>query len=140
MPEKPLHSSITIILLMPLMVFFIAIALTYFLGVDIINEYKIDKILHIIGGVIISFSIAGILRYLSGRAMITLQDEKMFLTIVFGLVCFAVIIWEIFEYFIDFEPEYLTYSDTITDMIFGLIGGLFGILFIRRSVFIKHKR
>ena len=140
MPEKPFYSSITIILLMPLMVFFIAIALTYYFGADIINEYKIDKIIHIIGGVIISFSIAGILRHFSDRAIITLQDKNMFLVIVFGLVCFAVITWEIFEYFIDFEPEYLTYSDTITDMIYGLIGGLFGILFIRRSVFIKHKR
>ena len=118
---------------MPLVVFFVAIILRYILGAEIINEYKIDDILHIIGGVIISFSIAGILRHLLGRSILTYQDDKTFLALIFGFVCFVVITWELFEYFTDFDPEYLTYSDTITDMIYGLIGGLIGMIFIRKS-------
>ena len=138
MSEKPLYSSITTIILLPLMVFFINIAFIYFLGSKSINGNMIDKVLHILGGVIISFSIAGIWWHLFHREIIVWQNIIIFRLLVFGFLSFVVIIWEILEYIIDFEPIYLTHSDTITDMICGLIGGLLAMLFFRRSVLGKN--
>ena len=68
------------------------------------------------------------------RKIIDLQDENVFRMLTYGFLCFVVISWEILEYIVDIGPEYLTYSDTVTDMICGLIGGLFAIFFIRRPV------
>ena len=83
-------------------------------------------------------SIAGVLWHLVHREIITLQDENLFHFLVFGFLCFAVISWEIFEYL--FFPIFQEnpYSDTITDMICGLIGGLLAKLFFRRSVLGKN--
>jgi hypothetical protein len=92
--------------------------------------------LHIFGGMSISISTSGILWHLVRRKIIVLQDKNVFRFLVFGSVCFAVISWEIFEYILPIDPEYLTYSysDTIIDMICGLIGGLLGLFFVRRPV------
>ena len=49
-----------------------------------------------------------------------------------------VIGWEILEYIILYPHEFLTYTDTISDMTCGLIGGLFAMLFIRRPVLDKN--
>ena len=107
------------------------IGLLVSLGNRIIDKYEIDKLLHILGGLSISFSIAGIVCHLAHRNIVSLQDIIIFRGLVFGFVCFGVISWEIIEYVVQFDPEYLTYSDTIRDMICGLIGGLIAMFFIR---------
>ena len=73
-----------------------------------------------------------LLWHLVQREIITLQDENVFRILVFGLLCFVVIGWEILEYILQIEPDYLTYTDTISDMICGLIGGLSAMLFLRK--------
>ena len=76
---------------MPVVIIISAITLTYFLGVDVVVKNKIDKIYHIMGGYIISFSIAGILWHYVRYKMIATLDTNIFQTLVFGIVCFAVI-------------------------------------------------
>ena len=134
MSAKPFYSLITRIILPPLIIFFMNIALYYFLGPRIIDENRIDKVFHVLGGVVISFSIAGIWWHLFHREIFVLQDIIIFRLLVFGFLCFVIIGWEILEYIIGFAPKYLTYSDTITDMICGLIGGLSAMLFIRKPI------
>ena len=56
---------------------------------------------------------------------------------VFGCVCFVVIGWEIFEYVIYHPFEFLTYGDTIADMVCGLFGGAFAVCTLRFMSFNK---
>ena len=139
--KKPFYSSKTIIVLFPLLVFLLNIALIPLFGYRALGEFRADKIFHVVGGVAISVSIAGVLWHLVCRGIIELHNVNVFQALVFGCLCFVVISWEIAEYIFIFPlyPEYIAssnsaYSDTITDMIWGLVGGLFAMLFIRRPV------
>ena len=138
--RKPFYSSIAIILLLPLSILFLHIFLMIIFGMKIIHDNNIDKVSHVFGAIGIGISAAGVLWHLICRKIIELQDTNLFRMLVFGFVCFAVIVWEIIEYIflIEMFLEYLTYSDTITDMICGLIGGLFAMLFFRKPAFGKN--
>ena len=133
-PREPFYSSITVIVLLPLLILFLGITLMVSLGVKTIDENRIDKVFHLFSAVSVYFSATGVLWHLERRKLIELQNTHVFRALAFGFVCFVVISWEIFEYVVDIGTEYLTYSDTITDMICGLIGGIFTMFFIRRSV------
>ena len=137
-PRKPFYSSITIIILLPALIFVLNIALLISLGMKTIDENKIDKFFHLFGAVSAYFSAAGVLWHLVHRQIIELQNAYVFRALVFGFVCFVVIGWEILEYIVNIGPEFLTYSDTITDMICGIIGGLFAMLFIRKLALGKN--
>jgi hypothetical protein len=139
--KKPFYSSKTIIILFPLLVFLLNFALIPLFGFKALAEFRVDKIFHVVGGVAISVSIAGVLWHLVSRGIIKLHNANVFRVLVFGCLCFVVISWEIAEYTIIFPlyPEYIAYvssfySDTITDMIWGLVGGLSAMFFIRRPV------
>ena len=132
--KKPFYSSITIIVFLPLGVFFICGILINVLGLRTFEENKIDSIVHVFGGWSACLSSAGVLWHLVRREIITLQDENVFRFLVFGFLCFVVIGWEILEYIILYPFEFLTYADTISDMICGLIGRLFAMLFFRKPV------
>ena len=132
--RKPFYSSIKVIVLGPILIFFLHIILLIVLGMKTIDENRIDKVFHIFGAVSIYFSTAGVLWHLVRRKIIDLQDEKLFPMLVYGFLCFVIISWEILEYVVDIEPEYLTHSDTVTDMICGLIGGLFAMFFVRKPL------
>ena len=130
--EQPYYSSIKIIVLMPLLVFFLDMAYKYIFGEETYNVYKIDNISHLFGGISISISTAGVLWHLIQRKIIVFQDAKVFGFLVFGFLCFVVISWEIYEYIVFYPMEYMTYADLIVDMICGLIGGLIALLFCIR--------
>ena len=136
--EKPYYSLVKIIVLLPLLVFLVDMAYKYIFGEETYNEYNVDNISHLFGGISIIISTAGVLWNLVHQDIIVLQDSKVFGFLVFGFLCFVVISWEILEYIVDIGPEYLTYSDTITDMIFGMVGGLFAMLFFRKPVLGKN--
>jgi hypothetical protein len=136
--KKPFYSSMTIIVVLPLVVFFIFGILIIFLGMRAFEEKNIDSIVHGFGGGSACLSAAGVLWHLVRREIITLQDENVFRFLVFGFLCFVVISWEILEYIILYPFEFLTYTDTIVDMICGLIGGLFALLFFRKPVLGKN--
>ena len=132
--RRSFYSSISIIILLPLAVFLINGILMFVVGTRTLVEYKIDNILHGFGGASICLSSAGVLWHLMRRKIITLQDENVFRFLVFGFLCFVVIGWETLEYVIFYPHEFLTYTDTISDMISGLIGGLFAVPFFRKAV------
>ena len=139
--KSPFYSSKTVIILFPLLVFLLNIALIPLFGFKTLDQFRVDKIFHVVGGVAISVSIAGVLWHLVSRGIIELLEVTMLRILVFGCLCFVVISWEIAEYIIIFPlyPEYIAssssaYSDTVTDMIWGLVGGLFALFFIRRPV------
>ena len=129
MVEKPCYSSIKIIVLMPLLVFFIDMIYKYIFGEESYNVYMIDNIFHLFGGMSITISTAGVLWHLIERKIIVLQDLKVFGFLVFGFLCFVVISWEIFEYIVYYPVEYMTYADLIVDMICGMMGGLVALIF-----------
>ena len=127
--EKPYYSSIKIIVLMPLLVLFFDMAYKNIFSEKIYNIYMIDNIFHLLGGMVISTSTAGVLWHLIQRKIIVLQDAKVFCFLVFGFLCFVVISWEIFEYIVFYPMEYMTYADLIVDMICGIMGGLISLFF-----------
>ena len=133
--SRPFYSSISIIILLPLAVFLISVILMFVFGHRALVENRIDNILHGFGGASICLSSAGVLWHLMRRKIITLQDGNVFRFLVFGFLCFVVIGWEILEYVILYPHEFLTYADTISDMISGLIGGLFAVPVFRKTVF-----
>ena len=92
--KKPCYSSIKIIVLLPLLVFFADMIYKYFFGEETYNVYMIDNIFHLFGGISISISTAGILWHLIQRKIIVLQDAKVFGFLVFGFLCLVVISWE----------------------------------------------
>jgi hypothetical protein len=130
--EKPYYTSIKIIVLMPLIVFFGAMVFKYIFGDETYNVYMVDKIFHFFGGIGISISTGGVLWNLLRREIIVLQDEIVFRFLVFGFLCFVVISWEIYEYIVLYPDKYMTYADLIVDMICGLIGGLIAFLYCIR--------
>jgi hypothetical protein len=135
--KKPFYSSITIIVFLPLAVFFICGILILF-GMSPLEENKIDNVVHGFGGGSACLSSAGVLWHLVRRQIIKLQDENVFRLLVFGFLSFVIIGWEIFEYIVFYPDEVLTYTDTISDMICGLIGGLFAMYFLRKPVLCKN--
>ena len=118
--------------MMPLIVFIGAYVYEYIFGKESFNVYMVDKIFHILGGIGVSISTAGVLWNLLRREIIVLQDEIVFRFLVFGFLCFVVISWEICEYIVLYPDKYMTYADIIVDMICGLIGGLIALLFCIR--------
>ena len=133
--EAPFYSSINIIIWLPLLVFVVAEGMAFiYPGMGVMTEKRIDKIFHVLGGYCISLSIAGVIWHSVRREIIELSDKKLFRVLVFGILCFVVISWEILEYILVFPiyPETLGYIDTITDMIFGLVGGIGAMFFVRK--------
>ena len=118
--------------MMPLIVFIGAYVYEYIFGKESFNVYMVDKIFHILGGIGVSISTAGVLWNLLRREIIVLQDEIVFRFLVFGFLCFVVISWEIYEYIVLYPDKYMTYADLIVDMICGLIGGLIAFLYCIR--------
>ena len=127
--EKPYYSSITVIILVPLLVFIGAIVYQFAFGEEIYNVYMVDKLFHIIGGVSITISAAGIVWNVSRIRSVDIQDRLLFVILIFGLLCFVVISWEILEYIVLYPDKYMTYTDLIIDMICGLLGGVLALLF-----------
>lgn len=136
--RKPFYSSIATIVFFPLVVFVISEILVLLFGMETLEEKNIDNILHGFGGVSVCLSSAGVLWHLVRREIITLQDANVFRCLVFGLLCFVVIGWEVLEYIVLYPNQFLTYIDTLSDMICGLIGGLFAMLFFRKPALGKN--
>jgi len=134
--RAPLYSSLLVIILIPFAIFLLNFVLIYFFGTKILEQYRVGVLFHLFGGLSISFSSAGVIWNLAEKEIIRLEDLNVFRGLIFGCVCFAVIGWEVLEYVVPIDPKYLTYSysDTINDMCFGVIGGLVSLLFIRGPV------
>ena len=130
---KPYYSSITIIIL-PLIIFLVNQSSLFLFGEKFTSTNPTDIIFHLLGGVSIYLASAGVIWHLVCRKTIILHDENVFRFLAFGVLCFAVIGWEVLEYVVYHPFEFLTYTDTISDMICGLIGGFFSIFLIRNPI------
>jgi hypothetical protein len=136
-PNKPFYSSVIAIILMPVGVLStLGVLMISVSGARTWDQYGIDNILHMSGGISIALSTAGIVWHGIRREVIQLTSVLVVRVLVFGCVCLAIIIWEILEFIIVFPiwPELVSYSDTVIDMIYGLIGGLLGVSCIGISI------
>ena len=133
--RKRFYSSKIVIIFLP-----ICIWLLYEIAVVVIRqkamgENYLDKVFHFVGAVSMYFSAAGILWHLVQRKIIEIHDANVFRLLAYGILCFAVIGWEIMEYLGNIiDPGELTNPDTVTDMISGLAGGLLAMLCFRQPV------
>ena len=96
--SRPWFSSLRIIVLLPLTILILCICLTIQFGQTLLNNFFIDKLFHVLGGVAASISIAGVLWRSNQRNLISITDPITFRFLVFGLFCFVIICWEILEY------------------------------------------
>ena len=87
----PFYASIPLVILLPLLVFLSHVILIVLVGVETIDEYGIDKLVHVAGGCTISISIAGIWWHLVYRQIVVLKDAIVFRALIFGSLCFVVI-------------------------------------------------
>ena len=137
--QKPFYSSKTVIIFLP-----ICIWILYEIAVVVIRqkgiaENPLDKVFHFVGAVSMYFSAAGILWHLVQRKIIEIHDANVFRLLAYGILCFAVIGWEIMEYLGNLITSgYLTNPDTVTDMISGLAGGLLAMLCFRQPDIRRH--
>ena len=137
--QKPFYSSKTVIIFLP-----ICIWLLYEIAVVVIRqkamgENYLDKVFHFVGAASIYFAAAGILWHLMQRKIIEIHDANVFRLLAYGILCFAVIGWEIMEYLGNIiDPGELTNPDTVTDMISGLAGGLLAMLCFRQPDIRRH--
>ena len=137
--QKPFYSSKTVIIFLP-----ICIWILYEIAVVVIRqkgiaENPLDKVFHFVGAVSMYFSAAGILWHLVQRKVLEIHDANVFRLLAYGILCFAVIGWEIMEYLGNIiDPGELTNPDTVTDMISGLAGGLLAMLCFRQPDIRRH--
>lgn len=105
-----------------------------------------DNVMHFFGGIWVSFFAVWLL-YFSGKT--NLNDSSIFsvIIIILGITALGAVLWEFFEFSFDkiifgkiedviklAGPAQLGVADTMSDLFFGLLGGLVGGLF-----FIKNK-
>jgi len=129
-PEKPLFASRLVIIYLPLVILVTSWLLTFFFGVKQLDRLFIDKLFHVIGGFSASMSVAGVIWHLDTRQLLVVNFTVVFYVLIYGCLSFIIISWEIAEYLL--FQEFMTYSDTISDMVFSLFGGLCALLAISR--------
>ena len=122
--HKPFYSNIFIVFVPPFVIFFVNLLLIFLIGGKAIEHYSIDKLLHCLGGSTICLSGLGILWHLKDLGIVHQIDLVISYCLVFGLLCFSIICWELIEYFVGYSSELLTYADTISDITIGLVSGI----------------
>ena len=137
--QKPFYSSTTVIIFLPICIWILYEIVVVVIRQKGIPENPLDKVFHFVGAVSMYFSAAGILWHLVQRKIIEIHDANVFRLLAYGILCFAVIGWEIMEYLGNIiDPGELTNPDTVTDMISGLAGGLLAMLCFRQPEIRKH--
>jgi len=105
--------------------------LIYFVNRFVINPIGIygrwgwfDIPMHIIGGCAIVYSFILVFRKLNDKIII--KDRFFEILILMGLLAIVAIFWEFYEYamHIIINVDQNTLQDTLSDFIFGLLGGL----------------
>ena len=131
--QKPFYSLKTVIIFLPICVWILYEIAVVVIRQNGIAENPLDKVFHFVGAVSMYFSAAGILWHLVQRKVIEIHDANVFRLLAYGILCFVIIGWEIMEYLGNIiDPGELTNSDTVTDMIAGLAGGLLAMLCFRQ--------
>ena len=137
--QKPFYSSKTVIIFLPICIWILYEIVVVVIRQKAMGENYLDKVFHFVGAVSMYFSAAGILWHLVQRKVIEIHDANVFRLLAYGILCFAVIGWEIMEYLGNIiDPGELTNPDTVTDMISGLAGGLLAMLCFRQPDIRRH--
>ena len=137
--RKRFYSSKIVIIFLPICIWLLFEIAVVVLRQKTMHENYLDKVFHFVGAVSMYFSAAGILWHLVQRKIIEVQDANVFRLLAYGILCFAVIGWEIMEYLGNIiDPGELTNPDTVTDMISGLAGGLLAMLCFRQPDIRRH--
>ena len=137
--QKPFYSSKTVIIFLPICIWILYEIAVVVIRQKAMGENYLDKVFHFVGAVSMYFSAAGILWHLVQRKVIEIHDANVFRLLAYGILCFAVIGWEIMEYLGNIiDPGELTNPDTVTDMISGLAGGLLAMLCFRQPDIRRH--
>jgi hypothetical protein len=96
-----------------------------------------DIPMHILGGMVIAFSIISVLRLYKNKVII--KNRFLEILIILGLFSLIAIFWEFYEYLsriiLNITPG--TIEDTLSDFMFGLIGALIISLKIKKVTTIK---
>lgn len=106
-----------------------------------------DNVMHFLGGIWMSFFAVWFL-YFSGKMNLNGSSIFSAIIIILGITALGAVLWEFFEFSFDkiilgriedgvklAGPAQLGVADTMSDLFFGLLGGLAGGLF-----FIKNKK
>lgn len=108
----------------PLIVFLFSLILHHgFNAYDIFSW--IDIPMHFIGGASIAYASILVLRKV--RREVVIKDRFFEVLIVLGFVCIVAVVWEFYEFLIDYFFSLnwqLSLEDTMADFFFGLTGGL----------------
>ena len=137
--RKPFYSSKTVIIFLPICIWLLYEIAVVVLRQKTMGDNYLDKVFHFVGAASIYFAAAGILWHLVQRKVIEIHDANVFRLLAYGILCFVIIGWEIMEYLGDLITSgYLTYPDTITDMICGLAGGLIAMVCFRQPDIRRH--
>jgi|TARA_Y100000034_G_C6683121_1_gene300363 uncharacterized membrane protein YjdF len=117
----------------PILVLIAHLILVFFFKIYLIFP-KYDILMHFVGGISIGYTSFLSLKYLQKRKYFTLNTFFRVL-FVLALVSLTALLWEFFE----FLASYITgmglqgnLVDTMADLFFGLLGGLFIILLLER--------
>ena len=137
--RNPFYASKTVIIFLPICIWLLYEIAVVVLRQKTVGENYLDKVFHFVGAASIYFSAAGILWHLVQRKVIEIHDANVFRLLAYGILCFAVIGWEIMEYLGNIiDPDELTNPDTVSDMISGLAGGLLAMLCFRQPDIRRH--
>jgi hypothetical protein len=120
------------ILLFPVMVLIIYIVLAF--GFDIYTIFPwFDIPFHAAGGLSIGWAGVLLINELEKRKLVGHINKWVIVLFSLSLVALIAILWELHEFIFQlyFPPEIpMTLDDTMLDFVMGLLGGLFGSVFV----------
>ena len=119
----------------PFLVLIIYLILMLFLKIYLIFPWY-DIPVHIIGGASLAITYFLTLQYFQKEKYLDMNGffEVLF---IFALVSLTAIFWELFEFFVSYLTGWISQGDlqdTMADLFFGMLGGLFTAVFLESQV------
>lgn len=103
-----------------------------------LNFYSIswfDSFMHFFGGFSIAYTSILFLKFFEERKMLIIKKGFVFVLVVVSLVVLVAVFWEFYEFLLQIFFNTVTQpsvKDTITDLLMGFLGGLFGAVAFRK--------
>ena len=127
MNKMSVLSKILKAFLAPVIVLLIHIILL-FLG--LYSDYEwIDIPMHFLGGFAVAITFVLLLKLLQEKKLFGRSHWLVFFVFIISLVCLIAVLWEFSEFILDKITHFniqLSVADTLSDLLFGLLGGIFG--------------
>lgn len=109
----------------PAVVFFIRILLGNLFDIYHILP-SVDMFFHFLGGFAVGFMFLLFLNFFEKQNLLFIRNKNLFLVLIVSLVCFISVLWEFWEFFLDFFFELnwqVSVEDTLLDLLIGILGG-----------------